>query len=72
VTVTPDGRRAVSASDDWKLKVWDLESGHCLATFTYDSAVECCAVSEFDGLIVAGDVGGHLHFLRLEEPKARK
>ena len=27
VAVTPDGRRAVSASCDKTLKVWDLESG---------------------------------------------
>ena len=27
VSVTPDGRRAVSASGDKTLRVWDLESG---------------------------------------------
>ena len=27
VAVTPDGRRAVSASDDRTVRVWDLESG---------------------------------------------
>ena len=32
VAVTPDGRRAVSASDDCTLRVWDLDSGACLAT----------------------------------------
>jgi WD40 repeat protein len=32
VAVTPDGRRAVSASDDGTLKVWDLESGKELRT----------------------------------------
>jgi WD40 repeat protein len=34
VAVTPDGKRAVSASWDWMLKVWDLETGielHTLA-----------------------------------------
>lgn len=37
VATTPDGRRAVSASDDHTLKVWDLESGaeeHTLAGHT--------------------------------------
>jgi WD40 repeat protein len=32
VSVTPDGRRAVSVGFDWTLRVWDLESGACLRT----------------------------------------
>jgi WD40 repeat protein len=32
VAVTPDGRRAVSASEDQTLKVWDLDSGAELRT----------------------------------------
>ncbi len=30
VSMTPDGRRAVSASQDHTLRVWDLETGECL------------------------------------------
>ncbi len=37
VAVTPDGQRAVSASEDNTVKVWDLETGEVLATFTCDS-----------------------------------
>jgi len=69
VAVTPDGKRVVSASGDNTLKVWDLEAGAVLATFTCDAATHCCVYSEALKLIVAGDAGGHLHFLRLEEPK---
>jgi len=32
VSVTPDGRRAVSGSSDESLRVWDLESGACVRT----------------------------------------
>jgi small GTP-binding protein len=32
VSVSPDGRRAVSGSYDKTLKYWDLETGQCLAT----------------------------------------
>jgi WD40 repeat protein len=32
VVVTPDGKRAVSASLDDPLKVWDLETGRALRT----------------------------------------
>ena len=34
VAITPDGRRAVSASSDTTLKVWDLENGAELRTLT--------------------------------------
>ena len=32
VAITPDGRRAVSGSADSTVRVWDLETGQCLAT----------------------------------------
>ncbi len=34
VSITPDGRRAVSGSEDTTLRLWDLESGECLRTLT--------------------------------------
>jgi WD40 repeat protein len=65
VAVTADGRRAVSASLDHTLKVWDLESGRVIATFTCDAAALCV----FAGAqtIAAGDAGGQVHFLSLQE-----
>jgi WD40 repeat protein len=38
VAVSPDGRHAVSASEDHTLKVWDLETGRELRTLTGHSA----------------------------------
>jgi hypothetical protein len=70
VAITADGNGRFFASFDKTLKVWELSSGLCLATFSCDSATNCCAVSNADKLIVAGDQGGHAHFLRLEETKA--
>jgi WD40 repeat protein len=37
VVVTPDGKRAVSASWDNTLKVWDVEAGAALVTFSCDA-----------------------------------
>ena len=37
--MTPDGRRAVSGSEDKTLRVWDLESGVCLRTLEDTAAL---------------------------------
>ena len=65
--VHPDGRRAVSASADKTLRVWDLEAGQELASFTAEASVNCCAIAPHGDTIVAGDESGLLYFLRLEE-----
>jgi WD40 repeat protein len=67
VAVMPDGERAVSVSRDRTLGVWDLDISEALTRFHFDGQPKCCAVSR-DGVIVVGDVDGHLHFLRLEGP----
>jgi WD40 repeat protein len=69
VAVTANGQHAVSASHDNTVKLWNLETGEVRATFTCDTAARCCAYSDALKLIVAGDAGGHVHFLRLEEPE---
>ncbi len=66
VVVTPDGRRAISASDDRTLKVWDLETGNIIVNFSGDSTLVTCAVSPNGQTIVAGEDSGRVHFLRLE------
>jgi WD40 repeat protein len=65
VAVTPDGRRAVSASWDHTLKVWDLESGASIATFYCDGYASCCTWA--DGhRIIAGDSAGRVYILAFE------
>ena len=66
--IAPDGRRALSASDDKTLKFWDLESGENIATFVCDAVPTCCAFVD-DRTIFAGDQGGRVHFLALEFPR---
>ncbi len=45
VSVTPDGRRAVSGSVDQTLRVWDLENGQCLRTLAgHSGAVRSVSV----------------------------
>jgi WD40 repeat protein len=70
VALSRDERRAISSSEDKTLRVWDVDSGGLLATFTCDTSAPCCAFINDDKL-VAGDAGGQVHFLRLEEPKAK-
>jgi WD40 repeat protein len=69
VAVTSDGKRAVSASGDHTLKVWDLDSGPLVATFHCDGPAHCCAFVDAQH-ILAGDEGGHVYIL-LEESGAR-
>ena len=71
VALSLDGRVTVSSSEDWTLKVWEVGSGSLLTTFTCDAPALCCTLDGDYKLIVAGDAGGHVHFLRLEEPKAK-
>jgi WD40 repeat protein len=66
MAVTPDGRRAVSTSEDKTLKVWDLRTGLPIATFHCDGPALCCACAD-NHRIVAGDEGGRVYILSLEE-----
>jgi WD40 repeat protein len=65
VAIFPDGRCIVSGSDDCSLKVWDATNGQNIATCTGDASMRSAAVAP-DGLIIAGDTLGRVHFVRLE------
>jgi len=64
VAVSQDGKLAASASFDRTLKVWDLNSGSLVATFTNDGTLMSCAFLT-PTRVIAGDAGGRVHFLEL-------
>ncbi|MFO8041190.1 MAG: WD40 repeat domain-containing protein, partial [Sodalinema sp.] len=66
VAIAPDGKRAVSASYDTNLKLWDLATGNVLATFIGEGAMSSCAIAPDGVTVVAGGAGGRVYFLRLE------
>jgi WD40 repeat protein len=67
VAVSPDGRRAVSASYDKTLKVWDLESGTELRTLDgHSDAVKAVAVSADGRLTVSASRDNTLKVWDLE------
>jgi WD40 repeat protein len=72
VALTPEGHRAVSASADWTLRVWDVESEKTITSFTGDSRMLSCAVAPNCHTVVAGDMQGQVHFLRLVEADETK
>ncbi|HSR99034.1 MAG TPA: hypothetical protein VLM79_18390, partial [Kofleriaceae bacterium] len=61
--VTPDGRRAVSASRDRTIRVWDLATQACLSTFCGSADFRAVAVT--NAMICAGDAAGTLWFLEM-------
>ncbi len=67
VAVTPDGQRALSASDDGSLRLWDLEDGAELAAFHAVAAIQCCAVSQDGKRTVADDSLGRIHVLDIQQ-----
>jgi hypothetical protein len=53
------------------LKVGEVVTGECLATFTCDAAAFCGSISDVCTSIAAGDILGHVHFINLEESKQK-
>jgi WD40 repeat protein len=67
VAVTPDSKRAVSASDDTTLKLWDLERGLELATMTgHATAVWSVAITPDGKYAISGSSDGTLKMWDLE------
>ena len=67
IAVSRDGRLVASASDDHALFLWHLHTGELLASFYADYPITRCAFTIDDQRLIAGDAGGGLHFLRVDE-----
>ncbi|HLP44772.1 MAG TPA: WD40 repeat domain-containing protein, partial [Candidatus Kapabacteria bacterium] len=65
--VTPDGKRVVSASDDSTLKMWELESGKEIRTFTgHQDYVRHCAITPDGKWVVSASDDKTLKLWELE------
>ena len=49
-----DGKRFLSGSSDWTIKMWSVESGECLRTMEGHSGCVCSLISIGDGLVMSG------------------
>ena len=59
-------RLIVSVSQDWTMKVWDLDTGDCVADFEAEGALTDCAVSRDGRTIIAGEDNGAIRFIGLD------
>lgn len=66
VAITPDGSTVVSGSRDRTIKVWDLSTAKEVMKFVVENTVSSFAISPDCQTILAGEVSGIVHFLRIE------
>lgn len=61
VTYSPDAHRIVSCADDGKIKLWDTQSGFCIATFTeHSGAVTACEYAKRGNILFTASLDGSL------------
>ena len=64
----PDRKKLASGSGDKTIKLWEVGTGECLASFYCDAFVACCAVL---GDLIAAGAGMRIHVLKIENLKVR-
>ncbi len=63
----PNLEQTIGITADGELRLWAIKTGVVLAGFGADAAIQSCALTADGAVVVAGDSGGNLHFLRLVE-----
>ena len=65
LSISADGRRAVSGGTDWMVRVQDVAHGVELAAFASDNNVTVLAVTPPGMRVIAGAATGPVHLLEL-------
>lgn len=56
---SPDGQKIITAADDGKIKVWDINSGFCVVTFTeHTAAVTACEFTKRGNVLFTASLDG--------------
>jgi periodic tryptophan protein 2 len=61
VVYSPDGQQIITTADDGKIKVWDVQSGFCVVTFTeHSGAVTACEFAKRGRVLFTASLDGSI------------
>ena len=66
VSLLPHTHLLMMLTESGILKLWDIDAGQEIAAFGGDSPIVTCTASTRSMTIIAGEISGQVHFLRLE------
>jgi WD40 repeat protein len=70
IAITPNGQMLVSGSEDNTLKLWDLDTGECLATLEgHEAGVKSVAFSPDGKMLVSGSADNTIKLWQLPKVK---
>lgn len=66
--ISGDGSRAISGSGYRTVRVWEVDRGQPLATFSGEGGITACRITPSGTTMIAADASGQLHILELMLP----